>query len=96
MAKYSIFVGFSLCFGNSVAYAFGGLLVLSWAAFWALLGCHLASLGPLELPFGLSGDSLGTILGHFGAFLGLSWRFLCLFKPILDHLWPACVLGGLL
>ena len=96
IVKYIIFVGFLRCFGNRVTYAFGCLLVLSWAAFWALLGSLLASPGPLGLPFGLSWASLGPILGHFGAFLGLSWRLLCLFRPILGHLWPACALGGLL
>ena len=83
IVKYSIFVGFSRCFSYSVTYALGGLLVLSWTVFLSLLGSLLASLGPLGLPFGLSWASLGPILGHFGAFLGLSWRLLCLSKAYL-------------
>ncbi len=43
--------------------------MLSWAAFWTLLGSLLASLGPLGLPFGLSWAPLWALLG-------LSWTHL--------------------
>ncbi len=66
-------------------------LVAFWCSLglivWAFLGCLLASLGLLVLPYGLSWNSLGPILGHFGAFLGLSWHLLCLSWPFLGHLW---------
>ena len=56
------------------------LFGLSWAAFWP------ASLWPLRLPCGLSRSSLGPSLGHFGTFLGLSWRLLCLSWAVLGLL----------
>ena len=94
--KIQYFAVFFQCFRHAGTYAFGSLLVLSWAAFWGLVGCLFASLRPLELPYGLSWASLGPILSHFGGFLGLSWRLLCLSWPFLGHLWPTCALGGLL
>ena len=71
---------FFRCFRHVATYALGGLLELSWAAFWALLGSLLASLGPLGLPFVLFWGYLGPILSLLGPvlappapLLGLSW-----------------------
>ena len=40
-------VGIILCFRHVATYAFGSLLVLSWTAFWTLLGSLVVSHGPL-------------------------------------------------
>ena len=75
IVNYSIFVGFSRCFSNRITYAFGCLLLLSWAVFWAFLGCLLVSLGPLGLP-------LWALLGFSWTHLGPFWSLL---GPVLAH-----------
>ena len=60
-------------FSNRVIYAFGGLLVLSWAAFWSLLGCLLGSPGPLLEPSWAILEPSRACLGASCASLGLSW-----------------------
>ena len=74
---------------------------LSWAAFWALLGSLLSSLGPLGLPFGLSWGSLGPLLDPSWAFLDRSWQLLRLswdyLGPSLAYLcswWPSVAHWG--
>ena len=74
------FAVFFRCFRHVATYALDGLLELSWAAFWALLGSLLASLGRLGLPFWFFGGYLGPILSLLGPvlappapLLGLSW-----------------------